>query len=151
MEKQRVRKRSEISELREAIVTALVSVGLVIGALSISLVDEVEGSEVEKVRVSGLLGDRVITIDPELQYGESLLVTVPDSLDMMGQSVRMADGDLEPPDIRTLDVPPTVWKDLEYLLTIVGGDDITEYRCVVDPESISEQQGSVSYELECVK
>ena len=139
----------KVKELRYALVLAMGSIGLMIGALSISLVGQVEGSEMENVRINGLLDRGKLTIDPELQPNESLLVTVPDSVDMMAQSVRMADGNLEPPFIRTLDVPPSVWEDLDYLLTIVGSSEINEYRCEVDPESILAEQGRVSYTLEC--
>ncbi len=104
----------KINELRNALKLAIWSIGLVVGAFSISLVGQVEGSEIETVRVKGFLDRGQLTIDPELQPNESLLVTVPESVGMMGQSVRMADGKLEPPFIRTLDVPPSVWEDLEY-------------------------------------
>lgn len=155
MEKKQAEARSEfeqkwkIKELHYALVLAIGSIGLMVGALSISLVGQVEGSEVGIVRVNALLDGGMLTVDPDLQANESLLVTVPDSAEMMGQSVRMADGNLEPPFIRTLDVPPSVWEDLEYLLTIVSGDEITEYQCEVDPESIMFDQGRVSYALEC--
>lgn len=155
MEKKQAETRSEfaqkwkVKELRYALVLAIGSIGLMIGALSISLVGQVEGSEMENVRVNGLLDRGKLTIDPELQPNESLLVTVPDSVEMMAQSVRMADGNLEPPFIHTLDVPPSVWEDLEYLLTIVSGDEITEYQCEVDPESILFEGNEVNYELEC--
>ena len=139
----------KINELRNALKVAIWSIGLMLGALSISLVGQVEGSEIETVRVNGSLDRGQLTIDPELQPNESLLVTVPDSAEMMGQSVRMADRNLEPPFIRTLDVPPSVWEDLEYLLTIVSGDEITEYQCGVDPMTIVFEGREVSYMIGC--
>ncbi|GAB4026657.1 MAG: hypothetical protein Fur0011_2790 [Candidatus Microgenomates bacterium] len=67
---------------------------------------------------------------------------------VIGQN--LADGNLEPPFVRTLDVPPSVWADLEYLLTIVGSSRVTEYWCEVDPGSIQFEGNKVRYELECV-
>lgn len=139
----------KLNELRNALVLAIGSVGLMVGALSISLVGQVEGSEIETVRVNGSLDSGMFTINPELQAGESLLVTIPDSSEMMGHSVRMADGDLEPPFIRTLDVPPAVWEDLEYLLTVVSVDEMIDHVCRVDPETIVFMEKEVSYVLEC--
>jgi len=142
-------KKWKINELRNALVVFFGSIGLMAGALSISLVGQVEGSEIERIRVKGSLENGSITIDPELQPNESLLVTIPDSAEMRGQSVRLAEGRDEPPYMETIYAPAAVWRNINYLLAVDGGDEITEYQCEVDPESIMIEHGSVGYVLEC--
>ena len=155
MEKQKAGGRSEfgkkwkLNEVKGALGWVIGSIGLMVGALSISLVGYAEASELESVRVKATLNDGSVTIDPDLQLDESLLVTVPDSPYMMGQSVRMADGRLEPPFVGTLDVPVSVWESIAYLLTKTGAE-IEEWECRVVPETIEFEEGVGRYELECV-
>lgn len=155
MEKRRADAHSEfaqkwkIKELQKALVLAIGSIGLVAGALSISLVGQLEESEVERVRIKGWLENGSLTIDPELQSNESLLVTVPEIVEMMGQSVRLADGRREPPYMEKIYSPTSVWSDIDYLLTVDGGDETTEYQCEVDPETVVIEGTEVSYVLVC--
>lgn len=156
MEKQKIANRSEfakkwkINELKGALKWAIGSIGLIVGALSISLVGYADANDNhEHIRVRAILDRDYVTIDPELSKDETMLVTVPDNPEMKGWSVRLAEGELEPPYMETVGVPVSDWKNLAYLLTITG-QEIEELNCVVDPGTLKFEGGIGSYELECV-
>lgn len=156
MEKQKTGNRSEfaikwkLNELKGALGWAIGSMAIMIGAWSISLVGYADANDNhEHIRVRAILDRDYVTIDPELSKDVTMLVTVPDNPEMKGWSVRLAEGELEPPYMETVGVPVSDWKNLAYLLTITG-QEIEELNCGVEPETIMFEGGVGSYELECV-
>lgn len=139
-------KRNGTKDMLIAIAVASLSVGLIIGALSISLVDTLAKEPGRIITVNYELNGGQVTLDPVLSPNVSLLVTIPQTDQFKSHSMRLAEvGEYEPPFVPRLTVEFGMLQYLDYSQSEYIEGQFIDRSCKVISGSVTKKR----YQLLC--